>query len=216
MINANVLLQIILNEFNEAVPKRDLQNYLEANSYAEKVGELLSRTLKRHITVDVLEDGRLSVDMAGTVIGGALSEDYKIVNTAVRKMQKLLNRKSGVGLNAVDVPINQDKILGLVKKISGSDFESVKWLLDEPVKLFTMGVVDDNAKANMEFQSKSGLEPHIVRTLSGGCCEWCEEIAGTYSYPCSDDVYRRHERCRCTVEFVSDKGKQDVWSKQWR
>ncbi len=47
----------------------------------------------------------------------------------------------------------------------------------------------------------------------------CSKLAGTYDYrndDLPDDIYRRHENCRCTVEL--DEGgvrRQNVWTKQW-
>ena len=45
------------------------------------------------------------------------------------------------------------------------------------------------------------------------CCDWCREVVGEYDYPdVSDDVYKRHRYCRCTVEYKAGNGRaQDVW-----
>ena len=75
---------------------------------------------------------------------------------------------------------------------------------------------DDMVKANAEFAASSGLTAKIVRSTSGKCCAWCSSIAGTYTYGSEPkDVYRRHNNCDCTVEYVTSKGSQNVHSKQW-
>ena len=59
----------------------------------------------------------------------------------------------------------------------------------------------------------------IVRKIAGNCCDWCKSLAGTYSYPNNvpNDVYRRHQRCRCTVDYMPGDGKiQNVHTKQWK
>ncbi len=72
-------------------------------------------------------------------------------------------------------------------------------------------------KANADFRSRAGLDTYIERRDDGKCCEWCSKLAGRYSYPDSTprDVFRRHDNCGCTVEYVCSKGRQNVWSKRW-
>ena len=44
-------------------------------------------------------------------------------------------------------------------------------------------------------------------------------LAGTYNYKeAPDDIYRRHDNCRCQVTYDpknDSRGVQDVWSKEW-
>ena len=91
--------------------------------------------------------------------------------------------------------------------------------MKEPIVTFSQSVVDDTLKKNIDFQAKAGLKPKIVRKLVGKACDWCRNLAGSYDYPkVPSDVYHRHERCRCTVEYDPrdiDKKRQDVWSKNW-
>jgi hypothetical protein len=72
-------------------------------------------------------------------------------------------------------------------------------------------------KANADFRSRAGLDTYIERRDDGKCCEWCSKLAGRYSYPdkAPRDIFRRHDNCGCTVEYVCSKGRQDVWSKRW-
>ncbi len=64
-----------------------------------------------------------------------------------------------------------------------------------------------------------GLKPKIIRRTTFKCCEWCDNLAGTYTYPdVPSDVYRRHENCRCTVIYDPADGSktvQDMRSKKW-
>ena len=63
----------------------------------------------------------------------------------------------------------------------------------------------------------AGLRPRVIRTAESHCCKWCSALAGTYDYPrVPKDVYRRHERCRCRVEYDPGEGRrQNVWNKTW-
>lgn len=123
-----------------------------------------------------------------------------------------------ISLKAIKPEINQDRIDGIVNKISEyDDFKEGKWLLEEPIKNFAQSIVDDTIKTNADFQYKSGLTPKIVRKEVGSCCDWCKEVVGVYEYPdVPKDVYRRHRFCRCTVDYLPGDGrKQDVHTKKW-
>lgn len=89
-------------------------------------------------------------------------------------------------------------------------------LLDGPLRNIMMSFVDDFMKENAEVRHTAGLKAKVIRTMNKPCCPWCAEVAGTYEYPnVPKDVYRRHDNCDCTVVYVSEKGRQDVWSKKW-
>ncbi len=91
--------------------------------------------------------------------------------------------------------------------------------MGEPIVNFSQSIVDDSIRVNAEFQSKAGMRPKIVRKLAGGCCEWCRSLSGAYIYPedVPDDIYRRHQNCRCTVDFNPRDGKvRNVHTKKWR
>lgn len=85
-----------------------------------------------------------------------------------------------------------------------------------PVENSTRNIVDNNNEENAKAADSVGLEAKIVRTTDGNCCSWCDEMAGTYEYSPNMDrsVFGRHDNCRCTVEYVCEKGRQDVWSKK--
>ena len=74
-------------------------------------------------------------------------------------------------------------------------------------------------KNYVNFQGRSGLTPKIFRKAERKCCDWCAQLAGEYDYPdVPDEVYQRHERCRCTVEYDPADGKrkrQNVHTKTW-
>lgn len=97
-------------------------------------------------------------------------------------------------------------------------YDDVAWVLNEPVKTFSRGVVDESIRRNVEFHGAAGLHPRVVRTAEAGCCAWCAKLAGTYDYPdVPKDVYRRHENCRCRVTYDPGDGRrQDIWSKEWQ
>lgn len=193
--------------------------YADANEFSIEVGLILASSFRKNLSSKVLPEGRMYFNIAERILGATLGNNHKIIAGASAQVQQQLNKASGLGLKAIEVKANQDRIKGFVERLSSEPiFDDVAWILDEPVVNYSQSVVDETIKANAEFHQRAGLEPKIVRTLAGGACDWCKEMAGSYSYPdVPDDVYRRHERCRCTVEYnPADGRKQDVYSKRWK
>ena len=90
-------------------------------------------------------------------------------------------------------------------------------ILSGPVENFSRNIVDNNNEENARSADNKGLEAKIIRTTDGNCCNWCNEMAGEYEYSPNMDrsVFTRHDNCGCDVEYVCEKGRQDIWSKKW-
>lgn len=192
--------------------------YKESYRFATKIGEILSKVLQENINNDVLPEGKMHFNIANRILNEMLETNHKMVSSYAKNIQEELNKQAGLGLKSVIAPINQDRIDGLVNRLSHeSSFDDVSWILGAPVVNFSQNVVDNHIQANAEFHYKSGLKAKVVRTTNGKCCEWCDKLAGVYFYPKVDkNVFRRHDRCDCTVEYYPGDGKkQDVWSKRW-
>lgn len=192
--------------------------YAEANRFAVEVGKILADVFKNNISSDILPEGRMFYNIAGRIISPMMKNNYELIADASEQVQASLNKKAQIGVKAIKPKLNKDKIRGIVNKVSNSEnFDDVKWVLDEPIKTFSQSVVDDAIKENAEFHSSAGMQPKIIRKVTGDCCDWCKEVAGTYLYPdVPKDVYRRHQRCRCVVDYHPGDGKvQNVHSKIW-
>lgn len=194
-------------------------SYEDAYEYAYEVGEMLSKSFLNNLSSDVLPDGKMYYNIAQRILDPTMKQDYMLITDVTSKIQTFLNKKSNIGIKAIIPELNQDRIDGIVNRISSEDnFSNVSWILKDPIKNFSINIVDDSIKENVEFHAKSGMKPKIVRKLSGNCCDWCRSLAGTYVYPnVPDDVYRRHNNCRCTVDYYPGDGKvQNVHSKAWQ
>lgn len=194
--------------------------YVDAEEYAYLVGQALSQTFGMHLSSAVLPDGRMYYNIAQRVLRPLMIEDHEIVAEAALQVQTALNQKANIGLKPQTVAVSENRIDGIIDRVSNEEnFDDIAWILDEPIKNFSMNVVDEILKANVNFQGRSGLRPKIIRKSERKCCEWCSQLSGEYDYPdVPDDVYRRHERCRCTVEFDPADGKrrrQNVHTKKW-
>ena len=204
----------ILAELRELVTKGEA-TYKEASEYAARLGETLSSVLQDHISADMLPDGRMYYNIAERILGPLLTNNYELASNIAAQVQESLNQAAHIGLKAVRPLPDPDRLEGFISKISeADDFESVSWMLNEPVTSFTMSAVDDTLRENVEFHGRAGLSPKVTRISAGGCCEWCSQLAGKYDYPVDREVYRRHNYCRCVVLYDPGDGKvQNVHSK---
>lgn len=201
-----------------AALKNSKVTHKDSNDLAIEVGKILSEVLTGEIRGDILPDNKMYYNIAKRLLEPSLKRNFDIVGDYSRNVQEVLNKKSNISLKAMKPELNQDRIDGIVNKISEyDDFEKGKWLLEEPIINFSQSIVDDTIKTNADFQHKAGLRPKIIRKEAGNCCDWCKEVVGVYEYPdVPKDVYRRHRYCRCTVDYLPGDGKkQDVWSKKW-
>ena len=151
------------------------------------------------------------------ILGPILKEGHNAVIGAAKRVQAEMNKQAGIGLKAQTADFDEDRAKGLAEKLKSGLFEDTKWVLDEPVALFHQSSADRTLKKNVKFQARAGLHPKITRKSTGGCCKWCQALAGTYDYGDEpNDIYRRHQRCQCVVDFRPGDGKrQNVWSKEW-
>lgn len=193
--------------------------YVDAENYAYLIGNALSEVFMDSLASAVLPDGRMYYNIAQRVLQPLLEEDHAIVSEAAAMVQTFLNQKANIGIKAQTVPVDEDRIYGIVNKVADAEsFDTVKWVLDAPVVNFSMNVVDETLRANVDFQGRSGLTPKVIRKSERKCCKWCSDLVGVYDYPVDREVYQRHERCRCTVEYDPADGKrrrQNVYTKQW-
>lgn len=191
--------------------------YANANDFAIEVGEILSKALTTSVTADKLPDGKMYYNIAKRLLEPVLQQNHELVADYSSKVQTILNEKAKISIAAQPVELNQDRINGFIERFSREDkFDDVKWLLGDPIVNFTQSIVDDSIKKNAEFHAKAGLQPKIVRKTAGRCCKWCQSLAGSYNYPdVPKDVYRRHQNCRCTVDYKPGDGKKkNIWSKK--
>lgn len=224
------LLKKIQKDFAERVSKSEkMKNaiaildskkatYADANVVAVEAGEILARVLSENITSEILPDGKMYYNIAGRVLNKMLGKNYTLVSSFTSEVQEILNKAAKIGLKTQVPELNQDRIDGFINRISSTEnFDDVKWLLDDPVVNFSQSIVDDFIEKNASFQAKTGLKPQLIRRAESKPCAWCQSLAGVYDYAnAPEDIYRRHERCRCTVEYDPRSGRrQDVWSKNW-
>lgn len=186
--------------------------YLEADEYALEVGEILAKAFKRNISADILPDGKMYYNIAKRILEPTLKNNYDLITEVTKSVQETINKNAGIRIKAIKPKLNQDKVDGLIDAVSSADeYDKAITYLDEPVKNFSQSVVTDSIRVNAEFQHGAGLSPKIQRTATGKCCEWCQNLVGTYAYPdVPREVYQRHDYCRCKVDYVVGRERTNV------
>lgn len=218
------LLETIEKEFDEktlssAKIKKALQSlknnkatYEDANEFAIEVGEILSDVLSKNITVNILPDGKMYYNIADRILNPTMNKNYSLISDFTVDIQTELNHQAGLRIKGQKAKLNQSRIDGIIERLSSADnFDDIKWILGEPMVNFSQSVVDDTVRTNAEFQAKAGFGPKIIRKPDSKPCDWCKNLVGEYDYyDVSDqgnDVFRRHDSCKCTVIFEPRKGK---------
>ena len=225
---APILLEQIKELYNQESTKNELiavihakikdkqATYIDAEQYANELGGILAKAYKE--TFVNLPDDKMYYNIAKRTVEPTMVGLQSDIADLTDEVQTILNEQAGLGINPIRPELEQNKIDGILNRLAHAEtFDDIAWILDEPIKTFARSTVDDAIKANAEFHAKAGMSPKIVRKMAGNCCDWCKAVAGTYTYPnVPHDVYRRHQRCRCTVDYVPNKGrKQNVWTKAW-
>ena len=90
--------------------------------------------------------------------------------------------------------------------------------LRSTIENLTQYYYDSLVQKCAEERQLIGVKSLITRQQLGMCCAWCQRLVGTYEYAIgkySEDIFRRHQNCRCMVTVKTDRsGYTDVWSKK--
>lgn len=192
----------------------------DGHVYAIRIGKDSSRALQDVLTEKNLPDGQLYYNIATRTVIPTLENNQMLINDAATEIQEALDARMDVGLKPVKPEFPARRINDLIDKMTadGISLENALIWIREPIVNNSEAFFDDFVKENAKFRSKAGMKTTLTRIAEPKCCEWCAALAGTYEYGSApDDIYRRHEFCRCTVTYQSKKISQNVWSKkQWQ
>lgn len=180
---------------------------------AWEYGSLAGKHLEEAFLNDVRaiiasEDGYYAVK-------GALEAGYGDVASYTADVLTRINRTNGIGLHGQPAEFRKvtHTASAYANRISNAQtMEAAEKEIISTVRTFTNNAVGDTIRETADFQKSQGLNPKIDRTSSGASCRWCREMAGTYTYPCSREVFQRHANCDCVVEFIPGKGPRQILS----
>ena len=174
--------------------------YKDASAYSKLVGNNLSNIFIKQYGAEFsgVDLNDLAEDMARAVKQGYSSTAYYS-----KSMQASLNKKQNIGLNAIEPAFDESRAEGLKDLILSGDFSQIT---EETFSNITKQAVTDTVKVNAEFQQEAGLKTVMIRHAAANCCEWCNEVAGSYEYGDQPDgFWSFHKDCDCWIEYKTSK-----------
>lgn len=190
---------------------------IDGHAYAERLGKDASRALQEVLTAERLPDGKLYYNIATRTVIPTLENNQRLINEAATQIQKGIDAKQGLRIGSISPKFPTERINGLIDKMTADDIEldeALRWI-GEPIVNNSEAFMDDFVRENVEFRYNAGLKATITRVADSKCCDWCSSLEGTFDYGSApEDIYRRHEFCRCSVTYQSERTSQNVWSKR--
>ena len=189
-------------------------SYKTGGQLAVRIGENLGKVLKKHAPLTNIDEWDLD-----DLIPRSLGLDHSMISTACKQIQENMNKKSGLGIKAKTPKFDYDRVQGLIDELKDhpdtfGDIE--KGFYDQLVN-FSQNIVDESIRENAQLMARAGIRTLVIREPDFKACEWCRDVAGTYDYAevkdTGNDVWRRHENCRCTISFVTERN-GDFYSEQ--
>ena len=191
----------------------------DISTFSVLIGQTVSSAVEKRVTPEALPNGTLYFNIAQTVLQGILKDSHELINLAASSVQERLDAQQGLHIKAVKPEYPEERVKSIAGAAStasmNSNGEKEQRRLTSPVENVVQSFYSDYVRENADLRSKAGLNAYIVRRTSGRCCTWCADLAGRYRYEdAPPDVYARHDNCTCTVDFVTNNYRQDVWSKR--
>ena len=179
--------------------------YNTASEYAIRVGECLAKILRQNAPFESIAEWDLE-----NLIPQSLGLDHKYVEQACEQVQLTLNADAGLGINYVPPMFAGNRAYGIVAELRNNpEFVNIERTFYDQIVNFSQNVVDESIRVNANVLSNAGVQSKIVRHPEVGACAWCRAVAGTYEYAdvrrARNDVWRRHENCRCTIDFITER-----------
>lgn len=179
--------------------------YNTASEYAIRVGECLARILRKNAPFESIAEWDLE-----NLIPQALGLDHEYVVQACAQVQLALNADAGLGINYVPPIFDGNRAYGIVAELRNNpEFVNIERTFYDQLVNFSQNVVDESIRVNANVLSNAGVQSKIVRHPEVGACAWCRAVAGTYEYAdvrrTGNDVWRRHENCRCTIDLITER-----------
>lgn len=178
--------------------------YEMASEYAARVGDNLAKVLRQRAPLESIAEWDIE-----NLIPKSLGLDHSIVVYACENVQTALNQDAGLGIKFKAPEFDSNRAYGLVQELRDNpEFTNIEKSFYDQLANFSQNIVDDSIRDNGKIISGAGVRSYIVRATEPGACPWCDDLAGIYDYEdvkMGGDVWRRHENCRCTIAFFTER-----------
>lgn len=231
--------EILRNEIQKQI-ENGIKNSSKLDGYAKKIrnGEgtykdlyaysaAMSAHVKNGITAILRKHGETNLEMSasfltelegllGSEILKPIFENYhgSLINLSSSKMQQDLKVLS-LGLKPIKTEVTYTRIYDLLKPFDdATELKQVfDYLAGERIEQFYNASLDEFIQENAAFQYEAGLKTVLVRSASGNCCEFCNNLEGVYEYDgtpecgTGENVFARHTGCTCTIDVRTERAK---------
>lgn len=189
-------------------------SFQQVYDFTDRTGQAASNYLKKQCESQLV-NGQVPQEVADSVVNPVLQSVSQVSSETANALCSAENHKKGINVTLQNPPVDKSTANGMSNKLISGPYDQIKWIIgDGPVSNLAMHSVDQTIQANAEFITKSGRRARIRRRSEANCCDWCENLAGEWDYGEEPkDVYRRHNNCRCVVEYIVDGKAQNVWDK---
>lgn len=178
-------------------------SHMDSYKFAQKVSDFLNYAIKKNMTGETLPNGKLYYHIAESVLTPVLKNNHALVTSYARDVQTIMNKMEDVPFKGRPSKVNADRIEGICSEYSRADtFEATQAKMADSIENYTLSCVDDTIKENAMFLNNLGYSEVVERRADNGACKWCRSLEGVYDYSPSMDntIFKRHKRCRCTIE----------------
>lgn len=179
--------------------------YNTASEYAIRVGDCLGRVLRRHAPFENISEWNIE-----DLIPQSLGLNHAYVSNACKKVQEVLIADAGLSINFLEPEFDGNRAYGIVEELrSHPEFTSIEATFYDQLVNFSQNVVDQAIRTNGGVLNRAGVRSKVIRSHEFKACDWCQEVSGEYDYDevkgQGNDVWRRHENCRCTIDFITER-----------
>ena len=179
--------------------------YEMASEYAARVGDNLAKVLRQRAPLESIAEWDIE-----NLIPKSLGLDHSMVVYACENVQTALNQDAGLGIKFQAPEFDSNRAYGIVQELRDNpEFTNIEKSFYDQLANFSQNIVDDAIRDNAGIMARAGVRSMIIRTTEPGACPWCDDVAGVYDYEDvrypGDDVWRRHENCRCTISYITER-----------
>lgn len=186
----------------------------EVQRLSETLGNILGDVLAEFYAPGYLPDETLYWNIAERTLIPMLRENHQTINQAATLVQNATDEGNGIGLNPIQTKFPEERATGIVRDMCEDGIELAESVrrMKTDVTNITESFFDDWVQTNAAFRYQTGMNPQIIRSTNGNCCEWCSNLAGVYDYSevrdTGNDVYRRHTNCNCQITFKDNRARR--------
>lgn len=183
-----------------------------AKTYSALVGKKADELFQKHFGKAFENLTAEQLAELGANLAKAVKQGYSATAYYTKQIMQDTLKAAGTGLKAIEPKLDESRLVHLSEKIIEGKTELIA---KDTFQNVAYAAVSDTIEANSRFDSRAGLQTMLVRDAGGGCCAWCESLAGIFEYGKQpDDFFAVHKDCTCVIEYHVNKTHTRITYKQ--